>query len=228
MMELDFGQDREARERIASLEARVVQLERALANLATRVGAVPAPAQAPSRAPVARPPAPPVVQAAPVRAPASAPAQVRPVTAAPLQAPIDRAETRVTLDRLGITAAFEQLDVRLAEAAAQESAFVRGRGSDAPVIHIDESLIETSTARPPAEKLEVLSGMEELYPKILARIAMTWRTPEAVDYLKKLIVDERGGRAGFPMEVMSELLMLSSVLEAGAGSDRWAANARLI
>lgn len=224
-MGLDIGEDREARDHIARLEARVTQLERALANLAHRVGAVPAPAnQAPRQAQLSMPVAAPVV---PAGAPAAPLAVRRPAPAAP-QAPIDRAVTRVSLDRLGITAAFEQLDARLAEAAAEESSFVRGRGSDAPVIHIDESLIEASVARAPAEKLDVRSGMEELYPKILARIAMTWRTPEAVEYLKKLIVDERGGRAGFPMEVMSELLMLSSVLEAGQGSDRWAANARTI
>jgi hypothetical protein len=55
------------------------------------------------------------------------------------------------------------------------------------------------------------SALERLHPHIVERLCLTWGHPEGGRYLAKLIVDMRGGRAGFSADVMAELLTLSGV-----------------
>ena len=114
-----------------------------------------------------------------------------------------------------------------AEAAEAESRLGRSNVTPAP-LEIDASLIDRAFERAPPQKIEVQASLEEFHPKILQHIVATWRTTELLQYLKRLIVDERGDRAGFSPGVMSELLLLSSVLEAPPESDAWHANARAI
>jgi len=138
-------------------------------------------------------------------------------------------ETRSTLDRLGITAAFAALDARVAAEVADEQARrFRPVSFDLPEIVIDPSLIDKAFAPRRPEKIEVRSDLEALHPRIVERLTGTWRTPELLSYLKRLIVDERGDRAGFCAAVMSELLLLSAVLEAPDAGDTWDANARVV
>lgn len=134
---------------------------------------------------------------------------------------------REATDSLNITAAFAMLDEKVAAAAAHEAS-IGVRQHFAGPVEIDASLIDQAFARPAPERLDVVSHVEEFHPKIAERIASTWRTAELLDYLKKLIVDDRGNRAGFAPGVMSELLLLSAVLEAPEDTDRWNANARAI
>lgn len=55
----------------------------------------------------------------------------------------------------------------------------------------------------------------EDYPHVVARLMETWPGPQALDYLNQLLKDTRNGtRAGFPMAVLNEILMLVAVLEA--------------
>jgi hypothetical protein len=127
-------------------------------------------------------------------------------------APLTR-KPAATVEAMRFTNAFSTLDERLREQEALESA-TRRQPHLAPPILIDEALIDKAFARPIPEKIEVTAAIEESYPHLLERIVATWRSPESAMYLRKLIVDERGGRQGFPFEVMSELLMLSAVIEA--------------
>jgi hypothetical protein len=191
-------------ERIALLEARVAALEKALAMLGTMEARAALKTQRLTVLPAAQ-------------AAAAAPPSAH-----------TPAATRDSLDRLGITSSFDALDSRLAMAAEEESAIPRRTAFETPFVRIDSSLIDRAFERPPPEKLDVISALEEFHPKIAARIAFTWRTPELVSYLRRLIVDERGDRAGFAPGVMSELLMLSAILEAGPEKDAWAANARAV
>jgi len=47
------------------------------------------------------------------------------------------------------------------------------------------------------------------FPRIANRLCELWKRPAQCDpYLKQLIVDERGGRKGFPPEVAAELSTL--------------------
>jgi hypothetical protein len=55
------------------------------------------------------------------------------------------------------------------------------------------------------------SALEMRHLRIVENIILIWDGPEAVPYLKSLVVDNRGGRVGFDQEVVSELMMLSSI-----------------
>jgi len=135
---------------------------------------------------------------------------------------------------LGITAAFACLDGQVAAAAAAELALTRAPELG-PMVDIDPGLIEDAYARrTPKPRGRVVSNrpvrsdLEDQYPKILQKLTFTWRSREGQEYLKKLIVSDRGDRAGFDPAVMSELMFLSDILDAPATSDAWAANAALI
>lgn len=66
--------------------------------------------------------------------------------------------------------------------------------------------------------LQMLNGRTDLYPKnleqqflrVLNRIIELWDSPAIDDYFTDLLIDSRGGRQGFPLEVVSELFVLSS------------------
>lgn len=61
---------------------------------------------------------------------------------------------------------------------------------------------------------EPLHHTLEHFPHILARISASWGRPECLIYLRRLLQDTRSGcRAGFPMGVLNELLLLESILE---------------
>ena len=47
------------------------------------------------------------------------------------------------------------------------------------------------------------------FPRIVNRIAVLWRTPRNMDrYFDDLLVDTRGNRKGFPLEILTELITL--------------------
>jgi hypothetical protein len=48
----------------------------------------------------------------------------------------------------------------------------------------------------------------EKFPKVGEKITMMWGSVALQDYLNKTIFDERGGRQGFPMPVVSALMRL--------------------
>ena len=124
------------------------------------------------------------------------------------------------IKRLEITNSFASLDAALAEAQAAEARLSQPFVLN-DAVEIDATLIDKAFARPPPELLDVISWLEETHPKITERIVLSWRTPELLVYLKRLIVDDRGDRAGFIPGVMSELLLLSAVLESPPEERNW-------
>lgn len=67
------------------------------------------------------------------------------------------------------------------------------------------------------------SRLEKGYPRILAKVLELWESPEEEEaYLRDLVVDLRGNRAGFPPEVMQELLYVSEL------HSRWRADRRKV
>ena len=70
------------------------------------------------------------------------------------------------------------------------------------------------------ERAEIL-GLEQL-PHILAKIQATWPEAACREYLHHLLVDNRdGGRMGFPVSIVAEILLLEDILD-----DRLAGHAR--
>ena len=55
--------------------------------------------------------------------------------------------------------------------------------------------------------------LEKSFDRILTRIEQLWGRPEIGDYFSELLMDARGGRKGFPKEVMKEIMMLRELGE---------------
>jgi hypothetical protein len=62
--------------------------------------------------------------------------------------------------------------------------------------------------------------LTEQFPRLLNRISSLWKHPdELMEYLDELLVDSRGGRAGFPMTVALELATLKDYYETHVHPD---------
>ena len=57
-------------------------------------------------------------------------------------------------------------------------------------------------------------ALEDRFDRILSKIDELWDRPQLHDYFSELIIDKRGGRQGFPKEVLSDILMLRDLREA--------------
>ena len=58
------------------------------------------------------------------------------------------------------------------------------------------------------------SDLELQYPRLMVRMIEGWSRPELAAEINQLIVDERGGRQGFPPDVMEELWFLYQMHQA--------------
>ncbi len=54
-------------------------------------------------------------------------------------------------------------------------------------------------------------ALESKFPRVFGQIMALWDMPEIDDYFMELMVDGRGGRAGFPQDVAAEIMHLSLV-----------------
>ncbi|HEY8118919.1 MAG TPA: ankyrin repeat domain-containing protein [Methylophilaceae bacterium] len=54
-------------------------------------------------------------------------------------------------------------------------------------------------------------ALEARYDRILVKIEELWDKPEVEDYFSDLILDKRGGRQGFPKDVMEDIVMLKGI-----------------
>lgn len=208
MFAMELENDQSASDRVAELEARVTVLEAALARVLGGEALLPSTEHFAKTQ------------------------KLSALDAATPNAPAPAGPTGYL--NLGITAAFASLDVQVAAAAAAELALMRPPDLG-PMVDINPALIEDAYARrAPKPKVRVVSSrpvrsdLEDQYPKILQKLTFTWRSREGHDYLKKLIVSDRGDRAGFDPAVMSELMFLCDILDAPETTDVWAANAALI
>lgn len=57
------------------------------------------------------------------------------------------------------------------------------------------------------------SQLENRYARILAKIDELWHKPEIHDYFSDLLIDKRGGRQGFPSEVLHDIIALREFRE---------------
>lgn len=68
-----------------------------------------------------------------------------------------------------------------------------------------------------------VSGLKSLedYEHVIARLTDTWGTQNCLNYLYRLVHDNREGqRIGFPLEVVEEIVLLMLILESGYGLER--------
>ncbi len=90
--------------------------------------------------------------------------------------------------------------------------------SDYPEISVPkEEPVATAPKRTgPPERVIVRAAIEG-YPHIIESICLMWGGREADAYLSRLVIDTRGGRKGFPRDVMDELLILVEVCTIKSG-----------
>ncbi len=69
------------------------------------------------------------------------------------------------------------------------------------------------------------SLIQEQFPKIGEKITVMWGSVALQDYLNKIVFDERGGRQGFPMPVVSALMRLheyhGTLMPEAKAEDTW-------
>ena len=68
-----------------------------------------------------------------------------------------------------------------------------------------------------------VSGLKSLedYEHVITQLAATWGTQNCLNYLYRLVHDNREGqRIGFPLEVVEEIVLLMLILESGYGLER--------
>lgn len=61
---------------------------------------------------------------------------------------------------------------------------------------------------------EYPTALETQFERIIFEIEDRWKTPEIDDYLSELLIDRRGGRKGFPGEVVKDILAIREFRES--------------
>jgi hypothetical protein len=56
-----------------------------------------------------------------------------------------------------------------------------------------------------------ISALEQRFPRIAKEISILWGSNEINDYIDSLLLDNRGERMGFPIEVLDELMFLAGI-----------------
>jgi len=88
--------------------------------------------------------------------------------------------------------------------------------SDYPEIRPPEEEKPVPKRVGPPERVIVRAAIEG-YPHIIESICLMWGGREADAYLSRLVIDTRGGRKGFPRDVMDDLLVLAEVCTIKSG-----------
>lgn len=57
-------------------------------------------------------------------------------------------------------------------------------------------------------------SLEERFDRILVRLEELWDTPQIDDYFSDLLIDKRGGRQGFPKEILDDIIRLRDFRES--------------
>ncbi len=193
---------------IAELSERVVRLERALVMLLS----------AENRADSFESPSPAPAESYAAHQPASAPAR-----SVPLRAAAPRPVAPQLTDTLSATSVDFDLPSHQwgAEGLTEKSRTSPGpltpiQHSDYPEIMALEEAKLAPKRTSPAERVIVRAALEG-YPHIVESVCLVWNSREADAFLSKLVIDTRGGRKGFPRDVMDDLLVLAEVCTIKSG-----------
>jgi hypothetical protein len=92
--------------------------------------------------------------------------------------------------------------------------------SNAPLPRINAGLTrESIPPRPGAD--HSLSPIEASFSHIAEKLTLVWGYPNCFSYLTELIIDNRGNRKGFDLDIMSDLMLLLKITEQVAPGE-WA------
>ena len=58
---------------------------------------------------------------------------------------------------------------------------------------------------------ESVSHIEKLYPRIANELCGMWKSSQIDNYIDSLLLDDRGDRMGFPLDVLDDLMFLAGV-----------------
>lgn len=95
---------------------------------------------------------------------------------------------------------------RIAQGSSLRGGSIPTRIRSFDELRLDAAAVRVLDALPPWLRLPVL---RERYPRLLNRIAAVWDDARAFDaQIDSLLIDQRGGRQGFPFEVLRELTAL--------------------
>lgn len=94
--------------------------------------------------------------------------------------------------------------------------------SKAPLPRLNAGLaIGTTRSTPlPLEADHNLSAIEADFPHIAEKLTLVWGYPKCFSYLTELIIDNRGNRKGFNLDIMSDLMLLLKITEQ-VTPDQW-------
>lgn len=95
--------------------------------------------------------------------------------------------------------------------------------SKAPLPRLNARLArETASGMPVQPETNTrLSAIETDFPHIAEKLTQVWGYPNCFSYLSELIIDNRGNRKGFNLNIMSDLMLLLKITEQ-VTPDQWA------
>lgn len=95
--------------------------------------------------------------------------------------------------------------------------------SKAPLPRLNTGLArDTARTKPTLPEISPgLSSIEADFPHIANKLTLVWDYPECFSYLCELIIDNRGNRKGFDLDIMGDLMLLLKITEQST-PDKWA------
>ena len=77
------------------------------------------------------------------------------------------------------------------------------------MVYEDQKIVSIKEIR---EELGTVVSLIDLgFPHISKKIIKVWGTPEFYDYSRTLLIDDRGDRKGFPLEILQEIMEIISI-----------------
>jgi len=71
---------------------------------------------------------------------------------------------------------------------------------------------------------DALSELEQAFPHIVRNVVDKWGRRDCLAYIDSLMVDDRGGRKGFPFGALDDIMLLRVVHVAQHGDPRGPGN----
>lgn len=116
-----------------------------------------------------------------------------------------------------------ELENRIAKLEGKSIGSSAPGNSKAPLPRLNVGLAREIASIMPSlpETSPGLSSIEADFPHIANKLTLVWGYPECFSYLSELIIDNRGNRKGFDLEIMGDLMLLLKITEQSA-PDKWA------